>query len=495
MILDINKCFPVSPVDGSQGPLPKQRLFLQNATDPNGPHYIRYCGGIGSGKTMIGAITMLTWAVLYPGDYLVCRQFLPELKITSYKQFKEVCPPELIQEERIADGIIRIKAVGGGVSNIIFRGLEEPDKHRSLNLSGFWIDEANQVTEAAFQLLQGRLRGKGLRKGILTTNTAGRDWAWRWFINKDHFKPTAKRTIEQVRADYVNIYAPSTENHHLPEDYVESKLATWSEERIRREIYADEDSFEGMIFTEFRQDVHVVRPFALPKEWTRFAGVDHGYTNPSAWIWGAMDFDGNLYIYREFYRAEWTIEEICKGKVEKGQHLPGILELQKGERLEWAKLDPSTRARRNERDGRKISDFDIYQENLPDDFPLMLANNEVNAGIDRVKTWLKPNARTNEPKLFIFNTCTNLIDEMANYRWQSLTAGQEGTRNQKEAPRKYKDHAVDALRYLVMGLPEAPDAEENIYEKIPYNSSQGRMYRDIQALKNKGRSGGDPWGM
>src|SRR2546430_8857423 len=54
----------------------------------------------------------------------------------------------------------------GRVSNVIFKQLDESDKLRSLNLSGFYIDESSQVSEAAFMLLQGRLRGPGLRKGI-----------------------------------------------------------------------------------------------------------------------------------------------------------------------------------------------------------------------------------------------------------------------------------------------------------------------------------------
>lgn len=457
------------------------------------PKYIRYCGGIGSGKTMIGCITILTWAILHPGDYLVCRQFLPELKITTLKAFLDICPKELIEEYRVADGIIRVKAVGGKVSNVIFRGLEEPDKHRSLNLSGFWIDESAQVSEAAFMLLQGRLRGNGLRKGILTTNSAGHDWQWRWFVKKDMI------TKEEIKREFVNIYAPSTENVHLPEGYVETMLATWSEERIKREIYADEDSFEGQVYSEFRRDVHVVKPFVIPENWTRYAGIDHGYRNPAAWIWGAVDFDGNLWIYREFYQKEWLIEEICRGKPKAGDGVLARMQIRSEghvkqyERLEWAKIDPSTKAARNERDGLKISDFDIYLENLPEDFPLGIANNDVTAGIDKVKTYMKVDEKIGKPKVFIFESCANLIEELGKYRYPELTVQQQGRKAEKENPVKNNDHACDALRYLVMGLPDAPTAVEDIYEKLKYASLEGQLYRDLQHFKNPGRHK-DPFG-
>jgi phage terminase large subunit len=493
VILNVTEWFPEPPLGKPRGPLPKQQLFMNLAATPGTPKYIRYCGGIGSGKTLIGCIQVILWAVQHPGDYLVSRQYLPELKITTYKTFKEVCPPSLIAEERIADGIIRLRtAVKGKLSNVIFRGLDEPDKLRSLNLSGWYIDEANQVSEAAFQLLQGRLRGPGLRKGIMTMNSGGHDWSWRWFVKKDMIRG------EDVKAQFVNIYAPSTENIHLPDGYVETMLATWSEERIKREILASEDSFEGQVYTEFRQDLHVIKPFAIPKDWLRYIGIDHGYRNPAAWLWAAMDYDGNLYVYREFYESEWLIEDICKkGKDQK----PSVMQMMqipgtsppKYESIEWAKIDPSTNSRRNERDGKKLSDFDLYSENLPASFPLLPANNDVTPGIDKVKTWLKPDPN-GRPRLFIFNTCENLIEEIGKYRYPELPVGQQGKKAEKENPMKVDDHACDALRYLVMGLPDIPSKVENIYDKIKYNSLEGALHRDLERLRNP-RNGQDPFGL
>lgn len=492
MIIDLNSAFPETPDGSPRGPLPKQKLFLELALAQGSPKYIRYLGGIGSGKTLIGCITILTWAVLYPGDYLISRQFYPELITTTYKTFLEICPPELIVEHKVAERWVKVRAAGGQLSNIFFRPLEEPDKLRSLNLSGFYIDEASQVSEAAFMLLQGRLRGKGLRKGILTTNSSGHDWGYKWFNKKDHLK------TDSIKAQFVNIVAPSTENRHLPAEYVQTLLESWSEERIRREIYADEDQFEGQIYSEFRRVVHVIKPFAIPASWKRVVGADHGYRNPTAWLWGAVDYDGNLYLYREFYQREWLIEEIVKGKGTE----PGVLTLMRipgtnpprYEQIEWAKIDPSTRAARNEVGGRKISDFELYVENLPSDFPLSPANNDVTAGIDKVKSYLKINPHTGKPRMYIFDTLTNTIDELENYRYQQLTVAQQGRKNEKETPVKNNDHAMDALKYMVLGLPEAPIAMENVWEKIKYNSLEGALFRDLQSIKNPSNNK-DPFGI
>jgi PBSX family phage terminase large subunit len=468
--IDLKNCFPEA-ADGTRGPLPKQALFLQKALEPGGAKYIRYLGGIGSGKTMIGCITVLTWCLLHPGDYLIARQFYPELRATSYRTFLEICPPELILEHRVADMMVVIKSANGKKSTIFFRPLEDADKLRSLNLSGFMIDEASQVGEEAFLLLQGRLRGPGLRKGILTTNSGGRNYLWRYFVKKDFKSEEAKKL-------YFNIKAPSTENKHLPAEYVESMLLTWSEQRIRREIEGDEDSFEGQVYSEFSRITHVIQPFAIPKDWTRFVGADAGYRNPAAWVWCAQDYDGNVYVYREFYKREWLIEEIVKGNRKTGE--PGVVALSAGETIEQIRIDPSTKATRALTGG---SDFDAYLELMPRSWALMGANNEVSAGIDKVKTYLKVDPRTGKPRLFIFNTCENLIDEMSNYRYQETPANQLAKANEKEQPVKKDDHAEDALRYAIMSRPELPLNKESL-TKGKYPTANSLIQKEWDEIKN-----------
>lgn len=470
--VNLNDCFPLGS-DGKRGPLPKQREFLESAFNLNGSKYVLYCGGIGSGKTLIGCITVLSWAIMYPGDYLIARQFYPELKITTLKTFLEICPKEVLLEHRVADGIVRIKSSNGRVSNIIFRQLEEPDKLRSLNLSGFYIDESSQVSETAFMLLQGRLRGNGPRKGILTSNPNGHDWQYLWFYKQDHLKS------DKVKEAYKLIKAPSTENVHLPEGYVQSMLDSWSEDRIKREIYGDFDSFEGQVYSEFNRSIHVIPPFKVPDEWTKVMAIDHGYRNPTAVLWAAIDYDENVFIYREFYEREWLIEEICKGN--RRVNKAGILSLTGKEKIEQCRIDPSTKARRGTTGG---SDWDAYMDNLPSGFPLLPANNEKTAGIDRVKTFFKVDSRTNKPKLTIMSNCVNLIDELSKYRYKELNANEKGRVNEKEEPVKVDDHAVDALRYLIMSRPEPPKADADIWKRVKYNSLEGSLIRDLKKMKN-----------
>lgn len=483
----INDCFPAGS-DGKRGPLPKQKMMMDLTKDPLGPKYIAYYGGVGSGKSLILCVNMMMQGILHGGEYVIARQFMPELRRTTLKTFLEVLPKELLVEFRVADAEVHIKSVHG-TAVYYFVGLDDPDKLRSLNLSGFGIDEASQVSFEAFELLQGRLRNKkGLRKGLIVGNPAGHDWVYQTFVKQDKFSDPA------VKKQYRIIVAPSTENTHLPSDYVKSMLGSWSPERIQREVMGSFDAFEGQVYNEFRRDVHVVKPFAIPDNWVRGVGADHGYRNPACWLWCAVDGDGNIYIYREFYEREWDIDEICNGKKDpkSGRRIPnnpGVISLNNKDKLEGIWIDPATKAHRGSVDssGSTIkSEFDQYTEFLPLGWDLYPANNGVQVGIDRVKQFLKIDAKTNKPRLFIFDTCVNVINEMVTYRYAALAPNASTKSNEKEVPVKKNDHAMDALKYFILSRPDPFQEETDWYKEknIARNSITGSIHAELESIRN-----------
>lgn len=469
--IDLTKCFPEGK-NGHRGPLPKQMEFMKAVLDPKGPQYVGYYGGYGSGKSLILCIVMLIQAIKFGGDYVIGRQNNPELRRTTYKTLLELCPPELIVEHRIADQELHIKSASGKPAVIYLLGVEDAGKLDSLNLSGFALDEASFVAEESFLKLQGRLRNtKGLRKGIVCGNPRGKNWVYRRFVSKMALNSDA------AKKNYHMVVAPSTENVHLPDGYVQQMLDSYSPERVQRDIMGSFDSFEGQIYSEFDRQIHVVKPFPIPKEWTRTIGADHGYTNPAAFVWGATDFDGNLYIYREFYKREWLVGELMKGNKATGE--PGVVALSRGENIDCIHIDPSTKARSGV---TGTSPWDDYMDALPKTWGLMPANNDVGPGIDRVKTYLKPNVRSGKPRLFIFDTCTNVLDEITEYQWDPVASTQLGRSNEKEKPIKYHDHAMDALRYLVMSHPEEPNLRDAKKARLESGTPESTLWKEWDKL-------------
>jgi PBSX family phage terminase large subunit len=461
--IDLSKLFPAG-IDGTHKPLPRQRDFLKAALDPKGPRYVAYYGGFGSGKSVVLCTAIITQAVLYGGDYLISRHFMPELRRTTMKTFIEMCPKELILEVRVADAEVHLRSQNGKAV-VYFIGLDEPGKIDSMNLSGFGIDEASQTTEEAFLKLQGRLRNpKGLRKGLLVGNPKGRDHVYRHFVSKLAVSPPSRNQFHMI-------VAPSTENIHLPAGYIEGMLGSYSKERIQRDIMGSFDSFEGMIYSEFDRSLHVVHPYDIPEGWTRLIGQDDGFTNPAASIFGAIDENGDIVIYDEVYVTGTVVADLCKNHIN-----PKI-----GTKKMHMLIDPSTKAKRNQAGGVAYSNFSVYLDNLPKQVSLACANNDVSVGIDRVKTFMKINPKTKKPKLTIFSTCTNLIEEIGEYRWAELSSNQEGSKNQKEEPRKYNDHACDALRYLVMSRPDPSKVVDR--SKAEFPSLSGAIKKDWDSIR------------
>jgi hypothetical protein len=61
------------------------------------------------------------------------------------------------------------------------------------------------------------------------------------------------------------------------------------------------DVVEGAFFSEWDPEVHVIRPFSIPKEWRRWMAGDWGTTSPYAFLWFAESPNGDIHIYREIY--------------------------------------------------------------------------------------------------------------------------------------------------------------------------------------------------
>lgn len=173
----------------------------------------------------------------------------------------------------------------------------------------------------------------------------------------------------------------------------------------------------GAIYPIPEEDVFI-KPIQLPAFFPRAYGLDVGWKCTAA-VWGAWDRDNDIiYIYSEHYR----------GQAEPAVHAAAIKA-----RGKWIKgaIDPASRGR-SQLDGRKI--IDQYEKN---DLKLEMAVNAVEAGL------LEVYQRLSTGRLKIFSTLDKLKSEFRIYR-----------RNEKGFIVKENDHALDALRYLVMTLTE-----------------------------------------
>lgn len=239
------------------------------------------------------------------------------------------------------------------------------------------------------------------------------------------------------------------DNPWLSREEIAQLESTMSDDEREARQYGKFVALSGLIYKEFKEDIHVIDPFDVPKEWYDDISIDPGYTNPLSCHFYACDSDGNIYVIAEHYESEKPVE----------YHASKIKAIADG--LEWKRNKYSNKlsaiidsaANQKTLAAEKTVKELFYENGISCDD----ANKDVWTGIQRVKGYLqlrdhpeKKNWPKGKPKLFIFRTCVNMIKEIKSYRWAEPKDGI----NAKEEPKKVNDHAMDELRYYIMNKPE-----------------------------------------
>lgn len=200
----------------------KQRTLVE-ALQTRRYRYFLFGGGAGGGKTVLGALIMLNYALLYGGSNVgVFRREMPALKDTTYRTFCEVAENMGLREGvhfRIHRKDMNWEFNNG--STIFFNDLSDkvdPDFNRvkGLELSCGFIDEANEVVEAAFQILRTRIGRKNQHGGhafIYMTCNPDQNWV------KTLFYDPWKR--EELEPEFYYLQSLARDNPHLPDSYIE----------------------------------------------------------------------------------------------------------------------------------------------------------------------------------------------------------------------------------------------------------------------------------
>jgi Terminase RNaseH-like domain len=169
----------------------------------------------------------------------------------------------------------------------------------------------------------------------------------------------------------------------------------------------------GAIYQVEDKDI-LVRPFDIPKHWPRGFGLDVGW-NRTAAIWGAQDLEsGILYLYSEHYMAHEEPHVHSHAIKGRGAWVPG-----------W--IDPASKGR-SQRDGSQL--IELY---CKEGLNIQPAVNAVEAGIYACEQLM------HSGKLKAFTSLSNWYSELRLYR-----------RDKDGKIVKENDHAMDAMRYLVM---------------------------------------------
>ena len=232
---------------------------------------------------------------------------------------------------------------------------------------------------------------------------------------------------------YDNPYLTQTDDYLI-------MLSSLPEVQRKQFLEGDWNAFENSAFPEFDPLKHVTEPFEIPRNWHRFRTCDWGYSSPACCLWIAIDFDNNLWVYREFYTQRMTADIFAKK----------ILEMEVNEYIRYGVLDSSTWARRGDI-GPSIAETMIHEgcRWRPSD---RSPRSRINGKLELHKRF-SISERTEEPSLKIFNNCRNLL--------RTLPLLPVDKNNPEDVDTNVEDHAYDALRYGAMSRPLHPKAYNN----------------------------------
>ena len=434
-------------------PLPHQQLYHQDTHT-----FKAIFGAYGSGKTTTATIELIRHALAVPyGMSAMLAPTMQMLQETSYATLLQYLPHTFIEHEVKTRGKEEIILTNG--HKILLLPSNSADKLRSLNLSAFYLEEASNAKYEVFSELTARTRnraaiqnGRNRLLGIICSNPDV-GWVRTEILHKSDEVIAADDRVYPKDEEQYNPFMSthlhsSYQNTYLDPDFQvrisRGKPDWW----VARYIHGSFDYAEGLVYPTFAKAI--VDPFVVPMHWKRLFSVDFGLRDPTVMLAAAVDpVENKIYLYDEYYKAESPVNENAKAMKEILSQVPaGLIYGQIIADPAGAKRSGATRR----------SYFDYYAE-----YGLWFqeGNNNIDAGIAKVFTYFALG------KLKIMSNCINTIREGRAYKYQDNQLDQQ--KNRGEKPVDANNHAMDALRYMLMELPDDP---ENLANEVYAGNSR-----------------------
>lgn len=352
-----------------------------------------------------------------------------------------------------------------------------------------YFDEVTQFTPTQYLYVFSRVRttDPNIRCAVrCTTNPGGISHQFikdRFCIGTVEPRTTIYDEVDdgkggKIRISRVFIPATLDDNPSLANDteYL-ARLAQLPELERLRLRHGLWDAFEGQAFTELNKGIHGIKAFDIPLEWERFRAFDWGYAKPFSVGWYAVDFDGNVYRYAEWYGAKrdegrrtWdcgmkmTATEIARGIKEREREMRAKVRI--------GPADPAIWSRRPQKDG--TLGISVSDEMGAEGIYWLKADNDRILGRQQVHHRLSLDDE-GHPSFYVFDTCEHW--------WRVFPQLRENEKNPEDIEDKAEDHPYDETRYALMFKPVRPRVR--IAPDIGSFQSERRKYLKAKALAAK----------
>lgn len=510
----------------------------QEAAFGYGPHPMLMSGGWGAGKTMIGCLKGLALSEMFPRNRgVIVRYRATELRATTMATFYKWCAPHLYAPRRGGrrndqNGYLRL---ADSRSEIIFMHMDDPDTAgiiRGLEINWFLWDQAEENPEKGeelFDMLMARLGRWDVCEVPLDLQLAferdsGKPWPYRhpesgkpvpppyamltcnpdvethWLYRRfhpespEHFQPQGVDERGEVRKSYADqgytmFHMPSDDNRFLGK-VNRDLLYARDESFIRRNVKGLWGQPEG--------GIHYVHPSSVLEGTPELVGwltrtcalsrtLDHGDSAPTCCTWWAVDRNGNVFAFMEYYQPNAIVST----------HRKNIAALSAGLHFDSDLADPTIFDKRPESKGGKWSVADEYSDVTTERRDTAIYwqkadNNELGTR-NRINEYLRfdperihPITRQpGSPRLFFV--------KRSDAHPQGIVHGLQQIRSQRrvkigtdlgrpifsdERDPDITDHAYDTIRYQIASRPPAP-AEVKAFREGTFQGAR-RLLKQAQ---------------
>ena len=379
--------------------------------------FIVIAAGRRFGKTVLAIMKAIKVALDVPkaNIWFVCPTYR-QAEMIAWKMLFEMIPIQLIKSKNEVKLLIEL--ING--SEICLKGADNEDSLRGVSLDYCIMDEVSDMKRNVWQEIIRPMLTDRIGKALFIGTPKGKNHFWELFIKG-----------QRKEGGFSSYQFKTEDNPYISRSEIKEAQEQLSERVFNQEYLASFEDYTGLIWPEFEQK-HVIEPFELPTNWETIGTLDPAVTGTTASLQACIDEDGKLFIFSEYYEQNKRADEVASAIKHKAQTWFG---------------DPAGKHKAVSRNGVLFSLFDEYADN---GLYLLPAQNEVNAGINRVAEYFKSG------RIKIFKTCKNLVHELERYHWSEERETSLGIMEPK--PYKAMDHLCDCLRYMVMAREEPSKA-------------------------------------
>lgn len=472
-----------------------------------GPSPLLASGGFGSGKTAGLALKALWLSDAFPGNRgIIGRKVWEELKHTTLPTFFKWCKPEFYQPHGKRSDTEKYLRLNNG-SEILWMHMENAETEnviRGLEINWFFLDQAEEIDEQLFDLLLSRLGRwdkaevpKALIDGWTRDN--GRPWPWmsesekpivptyamlacnpdselHWLYRRFH--PESREHQEKWQYQGYKMFNFDSRDNKFLTKQNKKALLQQDESFVRRFVEGVWGMPEGTIHKLCPESLIPGSPELVQwiknMGWRLHRGLDHGDASPTSCIWVAVNREGDIFVFREYYQPDRLIS----------YHRQAISGLSQGEQYGVRVADPSIFHKTAQKYGGRWSTADEYSDvkSLPRQTALHWepGDNDEMGTRNRISELLRPleeervhplqsfdpvkyGVKGKWPRLFFITRtaeypqgCDHVVRELRSQRRTRVGTDNGRPIFSDERDEAISDHAYDALRYLIASRVSSP---------------------------------------